>query len=124
MYNTYIHIYIYITVSPESITQSEPSKTALATSVVSARVGRGLEIMLNTYFGLACVCINIYVYIVQKHIDSFMHSCALCVPVYRQNKDSALFKQSCMYVCVCIYTSKIVHLSSRHVCIYVYISSN
>ena len=31
-----------VAVSPDSIKQSEPSQTALATSVASARVGRGL----------------------------------------------------------------------------------
>ena len=35
-------------VSPESMTQSVPSSTALATSVASARVGRGLLIMLSS----------------------------------------------------------------------------
>jgi hypothetical protein len=34
--------YIPLAVSPESITQSAPSITALATSETSARVGRGL----------------------------------------------------------------------------------
>ena len=33
--------------SPESMTQSAPSNTALATSVHSARVGRGFLIMLS-----------------------------------------------------------------------------
>mmetsp|Transcript_25293 Transcript_25293/g.37181 ORF Transcript_25293/g.37181 Transcript_25293/m.37181 type:complete len:216 (-) Transcript_25293:682-1329(-) len=37
--------YLPLAVSPESITQSVPSKTALATSEVSARVGRGLLII-------------------------------------------------------------------------------
>ena len=32
-------------VSPESITQSAPSSTALATSLTSARVGRGLDVI-------------------------------------------------------------------------------
>mmetsp|Transcript_7220 Transcript_7220/g.15621 ORF Transcript_7220/g.15621 Transcript_7220/m.15621 type:complete len:219 (-) Transcript_7220:659-1315(-) len=40
--------YLPLAVSPESITQSVPSNTALATSVVSARVGRGLTIMLSS----------------------------------------------------------------------------
>ena len=35
-------------VSPDSITASVPSKTALATSLASARVGRGEEIMLSS----------------------------------------------------------------------------
>merc|ERR1719247_359743 len=34
-----------LAVSPESITQSAPSSTALATSDASARVGRGLEVI-------------------------------------------------------------------------------
>ncbi len=37
--------YLPAAVSPESMTQSVPSRTALATSVTSARVGRGLRIM-------------------------------------------------------------------------------
>mmetsp|Transcript_53731 Transcript_53731/g.142399 ORF Transcript_53731/g.142399 Transcript_53731/m.142399 type:complete len:222 (+) Transcript_53731:465-1130(+) len=40
--------YLPLAVSPESITQSVPSNTALATSVVSARVGRGFMIMLSS----------------------------------------------------------------------------
>lgn len=35
-------------VSPDSMTQSVPSRTAFATSVHSARVGRGFEIMLSS----------------------------------------------------------------------------
>ena len=35
-------------VSPDSMTQSVPSSTALATSVASARVGRGFFIMLSS----------------------------------------------------------------------------
>ena len=38
---------IPLTVSPESITQSALSRTALATSLASARVGRGLVTMLS-----------------------------------------------------------------------------
>ena len=38
-------------VSPDSMTQSVPSRTALATSEVSARVGRGLLIMLSSIWG-------------------------------------------------------------------------
>ena len=34
-----------LAVSPESITQSAPSSTALATSLASARVGRGLFVI-------------------------------------------------------------------------------
>ena len=34
--------YLPLAVSPESMTQSAPSRTALATSETSARVGRGL----------------------------------------------------------------------------------
>ena len=37
--------YLPEAVSPESMTQLVPSKTALATSLISARVGRGLRIM-------------------------------------------------------------------------------
>ncbi len=37
--------YLPAAVSPESMTQLVPSSTALATSVTSARVGRGLRIM-------------------------------------------------------------------------------
>ena len=35
-------------VSPDSMTQSVPSRTALATSVASARVGRGFLTMLSS----------------------------------------------------------------------------
>jgi len=35
-----------LAVSPESITQSAPSRTAFATSLTSALVGRGLLVML------------------------------------------------------------------------------
>ena len=35
--------YSPVAVSPDNIRQSDPSQTALATSVASARVGRGLE---------------------------------------------------------------------------------
>jgi len=46
-YNSEIHLpasmgYLPLAVSPESMTQSAPSRTALATSEISARVGRGL----------------------------------------------------------------------------------
>lgn len=37
-----------LAVSPDNITQSAPSKTALATSVASARVERGLSVMLSS----------------------------------------------------------------------------
>ena len=48
-----------LAVSPLSMMQSEPSKTALATSEASARVGRGLETMLSSIWvahitGLPC----------------------------------------------------------------------
>jgi hypothetical protein len=34
--------YLPLAVSPDNMTQSAPSRTALATSEISARVGRGL----------------------------------------------------------------------------------
>ena len=37
--------YLPLAVSPESMTASVPSKTAFATSLASARVGRGFSIM-------------------------------------------------------------------------------
>jgi hypothetical protein len=39
-----------LAVSPESITASVPSKTALATSEASARVGRGFFIILSIIY--------------------------------------------------------------------------
>mmetsp|Transcript_27782 Transcript_27782/g.64055 ORF Transcript_27782/g.64055 Transcript_27782/m.64055 type:complete len:231 (-) Transcript_27782:402-1094(-) len=42
---THSNGYLPLAVSPESMTQSVPSWIALATSVTSARVGRGLEII-------------------------------------------------------------------------------
>ncbi len=40
--------YLPLAVSPLSMTQSAPSVTALPTSLISARVGRGLTIMLSS----------------------------------------------------------------------------
>lgn len=40
-----------LAVSPDSMMQSAPSSTAFATSLVSARVGRGLVIMLSSIWG-------------------------------------------------------------------------
>ena len=41
---------IPLAVSPESMTQSAPSSTALATSLASARVGRGLPTILSNIY--------------------------------------------------------------------------
>ena len=46
--------YLPLAVSPESMTTSVPSRTALATSEASARVGRGLLMMLSIIW-VACV---------------------------------------------------------------------
>ena len=49
--------YLPAAVSPESITAEVPSYTALATSVISARVGRGLVIMLSSIWVAVITCL-------------------------------------------------------------------
>ena len=48
-YMMWSHAYAYVplAVSPDNMTQSVPSSTALATSLVSALVGRGFSIILS-----------------------------------------------------------------------------
>ena len=49
--------YLPAAVSPESMMAEVPSYTALATSVISARVGRGFVIMLSSIWVAVMTCL-------------------------------------------------------------------